>query len=29
VARHQTAYQQVLDAVSPATRRAYEGLVKG
>lgn len=29
VARHQTAYQQVLDAVSPATRRAYTELVKG
>ena len=28
VARHQTAYQQVLDAVSPATRRAYGALVK-
>lgn len=29
VGRHQTAYQQVLDAVSPATRRAYTELVKG
>ncbi|MBT2322725.1 hypothetical protein J7E62_10250 [Variovorax paradoxus] len=27
LARHKTSYAQVLDAVSPATRRAYGGLV--
>ena len=29
MARHQTAYAQVIDAVDPATRRAYLALVKG
>lgn len=29
LARHRTAYEQVLDAVSAATRRAYRGLVTG
>ena len=29
LARHQTAYAQVIDAVDPATRRAYLALVKG
>ena len=27
LARHQTSYEQVLAAVSPATRRAYQQLV--
>lgn len=29
MARHQTGYAQVIDAVDPATRRAYLALVKG
>ena len=29
LARHRTAYEQVLDAIAPATRHAYLALVKG
>ena len=27
LARHKTAYEQVLDSIAPATRKAYEKLV--
>ena len=28
IARHKTAYEQVLESVAPATRKAYEKLVR-
>ena len=28
IARHKTAYEQVLDSIAPATRKAYEKLVQ-